>query len=159
MTLEQTLTQVFSTNFMAYLHSHIAHVNTVGRNFQSDHALLGGIYEDLQDQIDTIAELLRAIKAFMPRDLTTIVEVSMIDNHSVEGNADQLLKHVYDDIETLIDAYNELVIVADKQGAIEISNYAQDRLLALDKHCWMLRATLGDSEESEDDENEDIELF
>jgi len=156
MSLKQTLTQVFSTNFMAYLHSHIAHVNTVGRNFQSDHALLSGIYEDLQGQIDTIAELLRTIKAFMPKDLDTIIGESLIDNHAVEGSADDLLEHVYEDIEELIDVYRELVVVADEEGAIEISNYAQDRLLALQKHCWMLRSTLGSVEEEDEDENEEL---
>lgn len=154
MTLKTTLTQVFSTNFMAYLHSHIAHVNITGRNFQSDHALLGGIYEDLQDQIDHIGELLRTIQTFMPRDLDSIIEDSMIENHAVKGDADALLEHVYEDIETLIECYRELVVAADEEGAIEISNYAQDRLLALDKHCWMLRSTLGDTEEYEEDDDE-----
>lgn len=160
MTLKQTLTQVFSTNFMAYLHSHIAHVNITGRNFQSDHTLLGGIYEDLQDQIDHLGELLRTINALMPQELDKIIINSTIDNHAVTGDADQLLEHVYEDLEALIDVYRDLVMVADEEGNVEISNYAQDRLLKLDKHCWMLRVTLGDEEESEDeDEENENELY
>jgi starvation-inducible DNA-binding protein len=164
MTLKQALTQVFGTNFMAYLHSHIAHVNIVGRNFESDHALLKGIYEDLQDQIDVLGELLRTIRAFMPQGLDKIVSVSQIANHAVTGDAEELLMHVYDDIEVLIADYKQLVIVADQAGSVEIGNFAQDRLLAHQKHCWMLRATLQgriDSMDSDDDEDypEDEELF
>ena len=43
MTTVEQLTQVFNDNFMAYFRSHVAHVNTMGRNFASDHALLGRI--------------------------------------------------------------------------------------------------------------------
>ena len=54
-TLEQ-LIQVFNDNFTAYFRSHVAHVNIMGRNFLSDHKLLEKVYEDLQEQIDSIAE-------------------------------------------------------------------------------------------------------
>jgi starvation-inducible DNA-binding protein len=159
MNLEQTLTQVFSTNFMAYLHSHIAHVNIVGRNFASDHKLLQKIYEDLQAQIDTLAENLRTIRAYMPNSIDVIMDNSQILNNPIEGSAEQLLMIVYEDIEVLIADYRELVRVADEEGAVEISNFAQDRLLVHQKQCWMLRATLADRMESYDMEDEDEELF
>lgn len=142
MTLEQTLNQVFCTNFMTYLHSHIAHVNIVGRFFTSDHQLLQGIYEDLQDQIDTLAELLRTIDAFMPDELDMIIADSMVENHAVKGDAEELLQHVYDDLEVLIADYRELAGVADEAGEIQIANFAQDRLLKHTKQCWMLRSVL-----------------
>ena len=161
MNLKETLTQVFSTNFMAYLHSHIAHVNTVGRNFQSDHALLQGIYQDLQDQIDHLAELLRTIYAMMPQDLSTIQQNSIITDYPMQGSADDLLTLVYEDIEALISEYRTLAEVADNEGSIEISNFAQDRLLHHQKQCWQLRATLGMNNETSEaeEEDEDIELF
>jgi DNA-binding ferritin-like protein len=34
--------------------------------------------------------------------------------------------------------------VAEEEGHKEIANYAQDRILALTKHMWMLGATLED---------------
>ena len=58
-TVEQ-LTEVFNDNFVAYYRSHVAHINIIGRNFASDHALLNGIYDDLQDQIDNLKRELKA---------------------------------------------------------------------------------------------------
>jgi DNA-binding ferritin-like protein len=52
MTTESQLQQVFANNFVAYFRTHVAHVNTQGRNFYSDHKLLGKIYEDLQNQTE-----------------------------------------------------------------------------------------------------------
>lgn len=138
------LTKVFNDNFVAYFRSHVAHVNIVGRNFQSDHELLGGIYEDLQAQIDTIGELLRSIDEFMPDDIYTVLDTSEISTDAISGKADELLSRVYDDILSLKDCYEELMTVSDSEGHKEIANYAQDRILALAKFAWMLKSTLED---------------
>lgn len=142
MTTAEQLTQIFNDNFVAYFKSHVSHVNIVGRNFASDHQLLGGIYEDLQSQIDTIGELLRTLYEFMPADIQTIIDTSGISTEAVEGDSMELLSRVYDDIEHLKGCYEELITVAEDEGHSEIANYAQDRVLALSKHCWMLRSTL-----------------
>lgn len=142
MTTIEQLTQVFKDNFVAYFRSHVAHVNIVGRNFEADHALLGGIYEDLQDQIDHIGELLRSLDAMMPDNIGEVVEGSHVMDLPMAGSADQLLQDVMTDLEELKGCYEELIAVADADGHLEISNYAQDRVLKLAKYIWMLRSTL-----------------
>ena len=39
-------------------------------------------------------------------------------------------------------SFEELIAVADSEGHLEISNYAQDQVLDLAKSIWMLSATL-----------------
>lgn len=142
MTTVEQLTQVFNDNFVAYFRSHVAHVNIQGRNFTSDHELLGGIYESLQGEIDTIGELLRSLDAFMPHCISDVLEASHIADLDVVGSADELLATVRDDLEHLKECYQELIAVADSEGHLEISNYAQDRVLAIAKQLWMLNSTL-----------------
>lgn len=142
MTTVQQLTHVFNDNFVAYFRSHVAHVNIMGRNFASDHALLGGIYEELQDQIDVIAELLRSLDAFMPDNLMDVLEDSSVSTFSMMGSADELISEVRTDLEELKSCYEELMEIAEEEEHDEIANYAQDRILALAKHIWMLSATL-----------------
>jgi|TARA_R110000823_G_scaffold16107_1_gene51667 DNA-binding ferritin-like protein len=141
---EEALSVVFKDNFVAYYRSHVAHVNIVGRNFESDHALLKGIYEDLQSQIDTIGELLRTLEAYMPSSLEYVVEHSHISVEELSGTSIELLQAVYDDIEHLIECYDCLNDCAVDEGSDDIANYAQERILTLKKHCWMLRSTLED---------------
>ena len=138
-----TLLQIFNNNFVAYYRSHVAHVNIVGRNFYSDHKLLGGIYEDLQDQIDTIAELLRTLQSEMPCDLTGVLERSEIDSTELAGDADFLLSMVEEDLEYLVGNYRDLINVATAEGQDQIANYAQDRITTLEKSIWMINSTLG----------------
>jgi DNA-binding ferritin-like protein len=142
MTTQDQLTKVFNDNFVAYFRSHVAHVNVVGRNFTSDHKLLGKVYEDLQSQIDALAELLRSMDAMMPDNLQEVLDGSNIMDTPMAGDADQLLTDVMSDLEELKMCHEELMIVATAEGHEEIANYAQDRILALAKYIWMFRSTL-----------------
>ena len=142
MTTTEQLTQVFNDNFVAYYRSHVAHVNITGRNFASDHELLAGIYESLQAEIDTIAELLRTLYEMMPDSINDVLQSSQLPIGSLSGDSTELLSAVYDDIELLKGDYEDLIKIATEEGHDEIANYAQDRVLALAKQCWMLRSTL-----------------
>ena len=142
MTTAQQLNQVFCDNFVAYFRSHTAHINITGRTFRSDHKLLQGVYERRQAQIDVIAELIRTLQEFMPCCLTDIMAASEITDEPIEGDADELLNAVRDDLEQLKGCYEELMAVADSEGHEEISNYAQDQILDIAKSIWMLNSTL-----------------
>ena len=142
MTTAEQLTQVFNDNFVTYFRSHAAHVNIMGRNFTSDHKLLGGIYERRQEQIDVIAELLRSIGAFMPASIAEILETSEISDDFIEGNSEELLATVRYNLEQLKTCYEELNEVADEEEHDEISNYAQEQILDIAKSLWMLDSTL-----------------
>lgn len=142
-TVEQ-LREVFSDNFVAYFRSHIAHLNIVGRNFQSDHALLLGIYEDLQDQIDIIGELIRSLDEYVTDDIADVIEGSSVLPFPMSGTSDQMLGEVMSDLEQLKNCYIALMEIAEAEEHNEIANYAQDRILALAKTIWMLRSTLSE---------------
>lgn len=142
MTTQEQLTQVFNNNFVAYYRSHVAHVNILGRNFYSDHKLLQKVYEDLQDQIDTLAELLRSIDDYMPCEIQDVLNQSEIGTGIFEEDADGFLHGVKDDLELLKGSYEGLMAVAEREGHEEIANHAQDRILALAKFIWMFDATL-----------------
>lgn len=141
---EEALSEVFKDNFVAYYRSHVAHVNIVGRNFVSFHTLLGGIYKELQEQIDIIGELMRTLDAFMPSSLEYVVDHSHLSVEELSGTSMELLEAVYYDLEHVIECYEHLNRCAIDDGHDEIANYAQERILSLKKHCWMLKSTLED---------------
>ena len=143
MTTAEQLTQIFRDNFVTYFRSHVAHVNVTGRTFRSDHKLLGGIYERRQAEIDKIGEILRTMDEYMPCDLAEVIAESHIDTGELSGSADHLLSMVQEDLEHLLDEFKELIVIASDEGLEEISNYAQDQALDIEKSLWMLRSTLG----------------
>ena len=96
--------------------SHVAHVNVEGRNFHSDHELLGEIYADLQGQIDILAELLRSIQEYMPDNLVDMLHESEISLDSVAGDSIELLEQILGDLEVLKGCYEELMEIAEEEG-------------------------------------------
>ena len=143
MNTAEQLPQIFRDNFVTYFRSHVAHVNITGRNFRSDHKLLQGVYERRQAEIDKIGEILRSMGEYMPCDLSEIVAESQIDTGELSGDADFLLEMVRDDLEHLLAEFKELIEIASDEDLEEISNYAQDQALDIEKSLWMLNSTLG----------------
>ena len=133
--VEQALMKLFCSNFVAYYKSHAAHINVVGRHFVSDHELLNKIYDDLQDEIDTLGELLRTIKAEMPLTISDTLDGSDIADNLYPDNNEGLdfLEQVYADIEQLISIHQDLEEAADSREYNHIANYAQDRVKTLQK--------------------------
>jgi DNA-binding ferritin-like protein len=142
MNTAQQLTQVFTDNFVAYFRSHSAHLNITGRNFRSDHKLLQGVYERRQAQIDTLGELIRTLGESAPRSIMEILNDSEIADDEVDGDSEDLLGTVRDNLQSLKGCYEELMAVASSEGHEEIANYAQDQILDLARSLWMLDSTL-----------------
>jgi len=143
MNTAEQLIQIFRDNFVVYFRSHVAHVNITGRNFRSDHKLLQGVYERRQAETDKIGEILRTMNDYMPCDISDVIAESHIETGELSGDADFLLEMVRDDLEHLLTEYKELISIASEEGLEEISNYAQDQALDIEKSIWMLNSTLG----------------
>jgi starvation-inducible DNA-binding protein len=141
MTTSEQLIQVFNDNFVGYYRSHVAHVNIEGRNFYSDHKLLQKIYEDLQDQIDSIAEKIRTLGEYMPCEIQDVLNNSHISTGELWGDSDYLIDKVLGDLEHLVMEYQTLIEISEEEEHDEIANYAQDRITSLNKFIWMLKAT------------------
>ena len=148
--LIKKLAEVFGTNFVAYYRAHVAHVNITGRNFYSDHKLLQKVYENLQANIDTIAEFLRTLETFMPESLADVLDNSQIPDDLVVGDSDTLLRLVCEDLETLVGLYRELETDASAAGQDQIANFAQDQETVLTRQIWMITSTIGDAEPDSD---------
>lgn len=153
--LKIVLEETFASNFVAYYRSHVAHVNTIGRNFYSDHKLLGNIYEYFQDNIDTLAEKLRTVRAKMPNDIETVLNISNIVDLPTEGSSVELLTYVHEVVEQMVDQYKDLNDAAEAVGYIDIANFAQDQVGALVKFRWMLEAILESKEDNDEDADTD----
>jgi starvation-inducible DNA-binding protein len=147
--IEQELIKTFATSFVAYYKSHAAHWNTTGRNFYSDHKLLNKIYDDIFASVDDLAEIMRTLKLEVPCVLSDVIADSQVSDQPIydDGDGDEFLQAVYDDIEILIDVFHNLESVTDTVEYSHINNYAQDRVRTLQKFCWMLRSTLDSRQE------------
>lgn len=142
MNLEQELIETFCDNVVAYYRAHSCHLNTTGRNFVSDHALLGEIYEDLQSEIDTLGEIIRTLRVYAPMTLMEILNTASLNEETTDGSADSLLQIVLDALLHLVRSYQDIQELADSPEYAHIGNHAQDRVTTLEKFIWQLHSTL-----------------
>lgn len=145
--LKSALEETFASNFVAYYKSHVAHVNVTGRTFSQDHELLQKIYEYFQGNIDTLGEKLRTIRAIMPVDLRTVMELSNIAYGPTEGTSLELFMQMDELLEEMVDQYKDLYEAAEAADYIDISNFAQDQVGHIVKLRWMVEATLDEVHE------------
>lgn len=139
--LQTKLVEIFCDNFVSYYRAHSCHLNITGRNFTSDHKLLQKIYEDAQDNIDTIGEFIRTVGVTAPETVGDILAGSELGEDTAY-DADSMLTIVLEAQEYMMNDYKELFDIATEATDQDIANYAADRLGAHSRFAWMLKSTL-----------------
>lgn len=142
MILNQALRTTYCDNFVAYYRAHSCHLNVEGRNFVSDHELLGDIYEDLHGEVDTLGEIIRTLREYAPMTIYDILSGSQLDETTTNSGADGMLDIVLDSLLHLVVCYQTIQELADSPEYEHISNHAQERVTALEKFIWKLRSVL-----------------
>jgi starvation-inducible DNA-binding protein len=136
------LRKTLATNFALYLKTHMFHWNVEGPNFPEYHAFWSGVYEDLYDQTDTLAEYLRQLGQPAPGSLSVYGQISDVRDEEGFPSAQGMFAQFMIDNATMIRLYEELYHAAEQTHDHQISNYAADRLGAHKKHAWMVRSIL-----------------
>ena len=131
-----------SSNFTLYLKTHGEHWNVTGMFFQSLHTLFQEQYEDLFDQVDTIAEKIRELDHFTPASLSAYQSMSIIEDQDEVLSAKGYLERLLMDNERMIVFLNKLFGIAQAENNQAIMNYIAERLDAHAKARWKLRTTL-----------------
>lgn len=139
--LAAALKIVQANTFFMYFKAHSYHHNIEGPNFNDYHAYFGGLYDELWNAVDPIAEHIRAIDHYAP--------ISIEDMHSAKTvNEDtsrilltkQMFMNLIEANEATIESLNkafDLATYAKKQG---LCNFLADRLDTHAKHDWQLRS-------------------
>jgi starvation-inducible DNA-binding protein len=145
--LVNLMNKLLADTFAVYLKSHYYHWNVEGSNFPQYHEFLNELYEELYGSIDDIAEHIRQLDAYAPGTLARYKELT-----SVQENTTMPMpaRDMFDDLNIELNKYyNNLLPVykmAELFSEYGLSNFIQDRMIAIKKHLWMIKATLKDME-------------
>lgn len=141
--LYTVLEQVYATNFVAYQRAHASHMNIRGRNFMSDHKLLGKIYQYLEANIDVLGEEIQACGVGrVPETIEMILLTSTIKDTMPALDADSLLLDTLDNLYILIDEYHKMDEAGKEANYPDVCNMAADHIQRIATFCWKIEATL-----------------
>jgi len=138
--LEEELKQVQATTFAFAQKAQYYHWNVEGADFVQYHDFLGELYAETVAAVDTIAELVRTIKAYAPGAHRMLMDLSIIKDDDTVPEAMEMMSRLRDDNALLLDALRVCYQTAEDERQIGISNFLQDRVQAHEKHGWMLRS-------------------
>jgi starvation-inducible DNA-binding protein len=140
--LIKSLQKVLADTFAMYYKAHASHWNVEGPNFPQYHKFLGKIYIELWTSVDEIAEKIRQLGGYTPSSLAELMSNSMVSENSGTMSAEEYMSKLLDAnnlvLASLLMSYKE----AEAATEIGVSNFIQDRVMAHQKHGWMLKATL-----------------
>jgi len=141
--LIDAMNRVFADTYLMYFKTHSYHWNVEGPNHPQYHHFLEMVYTEVYAVIDTIAEHLRALDAYAPYDLLKIYNLSIVSkDENPEIDARTMMQNLLDANNVVLLSLHRAYDAADKATSLGVSNFLQDRIIAHEKHGWMLKATL-----------------
>lgn len=142
--LDSVLRQVMANNFLMYYKTHAFHWNVEGVLFKQYHDFFGSLYEDLHGVVDTIAEEMRAIGVYAPKNLSELYkDATITENESLVGSdVITMLNSLLTDNSILLDSYNRLFETATALRQQGLADFAAGRIDTHKKHEWMIKASL-----------------
>jgi len=137
------LVKLLADTYSLYHKTHGYHWNVRGPNFAALHTLMEGQYQEIWAATDTIAERIRAVGELAPQGYAAFANLTGIKDGDPEKSWDEMIAELKADNETVIATARAAFPAAEQAGDQATADLLTQRLLAHEKHAWMLRATLG----------------
>ena len=132
-----------ANTFIMYFRAHSYHWNVESKNFSEMHAFFGGIYEEVHDAIDAIAEELRALDVYAPISLTEMYNYKTASEDTDKPvNVQAMLTNLAASNGLVIDALNKVFSTATAANQQGLADFAVGRIDVHKKHGWMIRSYL-----------------
>jgi starvation-inducible DNA-binding protein len=136
---------LLASNFVLYAKTHAAHWNVTGMFFSQLHKLFEDQYNDLWENVDTIAEKIRELDGnptITPQDQLSL---SIIDSSQGLLDATGYIKTLLMDHNRMTILLNRVFPLAEAENNQAIMNYLAERLDAHAKMTWFLKAHISQS--------------
>lgn len=139
--LSAALKIALANTFVMYFKAHSYHWNVEGPSFNDYHGYFGGLYDELYDAVDPIAEHIRAIDQYAPVGLADLYDAKTVaDDQSRVLFTKQMFSNLIDANDEVIASLNKAYDLANYSKQNGLANFLQDRLDVHAKHGWQLRA-------------------
>lgn len=131
---------LLASNFVLYLKTHAAHWNVRGMFFLELHKMFEDQYNDLWENVDTIAEKVRELDALITLTPQEQMSLSIIDPEQTIRDGVGYIRVLLNDHNRMIILLNKVFALAQAENNQAVMNYLADRLDAHAKMRWFLKA-------------------
>jgi len=140
--LIEQLKVILGTNFALYYKAHSYHWNVEGPDFPQYHKFLKKLYSAIFENVDNIAEQIRALDSYAPTSLSRILELSDISETDIIPSPLIMMANLKNENDRFMIHVRAGIVAANEADEPGISNFLQDILNQHQKHSWMLRSII-----------------
>ncbi|MBN1121215.1 MAG: DNA starvation/stationary phase protection protein [Anaerolineae bacterium] len=116
------------------------HWNVKGKQFFQLHALFEGIYDEVNEVIDELAERVVALGGTPLHTLAMVMDEASISEDSEIPDGVKMVKRTAADLETLSSALDNAIEVAEAEGDRTTVNLLDGMRDGLQGRLWMIKA-------------------
>ncbi len=120
------------------------HWNVTGKDFYTVHEKLEEYYNDINEQIDEVAEHIISKECNVMATMKEYLETAQIkEAESKKIYSEEIWKEVLEGFEILIENCKKIKEEADSEKAYTTSSLMDDYLKDYKKKCWMISQVVG----------------
>lgn len=132
------LRTLLADTYILYVKSQNFHWNVVDAKFHSLHEFFEEQYKDLAENVDVIAERIRALGQKSPGSMREFLNLTRLEESPTTLSSDEMLKILLKDHESIIEWLHATIEPpSHDQGSIDL---CIDRLRFHEKMVWMIKS-------------------
>lgn len=140
--LIEALNKVFADAFLFYFKAHSFHWNVIGKDFPQMHEFFGKIYESVFNNMDRLAEEIRALNAPAPMNLASLVAQASIIENKDSLDSMSMVNALAADNDKILAALLACQKMSEAADEVGLANFLQDLFDSHKKFAWMFNAIL-----------------
>lgn len=140
--LIEAMKRVLADTFAFRLKAQYYHWNIEGPDFMQYHDLFSDLYTAADANVDTIAEHIRALDAYVPGSFGRYLELTSIQDENTIPIAIEMISRISEDNKKLHMGLMTAHKLADDLGQRGVVNFLEGLLDANEKTQWMLKSIL-----------------
>ena len=138
----ELLNTYLADSALLFIKWHNLHWNVIGNQFKNVHEYLEGLYDDLADVVDEVAEIIK-MHDEMPlasmKDYLKVATVSELESKEISIN--DALDVVIGDMKSLKKSAEKIRILSNDEDLYDVVGMLEDHLAEYNKNLWFLKAT------------------
>lgn len=137
------LNKLLADEFVLYAKTRNYHWNYEGDNFMEMHKFFEGLYTELEDVIDELAERVRKIGHYAEGRLKEYLKLTDLTEPAATTKQGEQVRNLLDDHETMARYIRVKIEEIDKLKDVGTVDYLTQLIQKHEKAAWMLRSYLG----------------
>jgi starvation-inducible DNA-binding protein len=140
--ISEDLTQILADTYLLLLKTQNYHWNVVDPRFAQLHKLFEKQYEELFEQVDEIAERIRAIGGKTQASMRHFLQITSLDEANAHYSGDEMIRDLAQDRQILSGSLKSRIKETQDAGDEGTADLYIQLVKSHDKAAWMLQSHL-----------------